>query len=38
MELFTTKVVEAATIPCFGARLDCFWNNQSKKYNYSDKI
>ncbi|CAG2248103.1 unnamed protein product [Mytilus edulis] len=32
------KVVSAPTIPCFEARLDRYWENQTQKYNYSEKI
>ena len=32
------KVVAAATIPCFEARLDRFWNSQEQKFNYSELI
>jgi hypothetical protein len=34
----TSKVVTAPTIMSFGSRLDKFWGNQPRKYNYSHEI
>jgi len=31
-------VVGAATITCFEARLDRFWNSQEQKFNYSEMV
>ena len=31
-------VAAAATISCFEARLDRFWNSQEQKFNYSEMI
>jgi len=31
-------VAAAATISCFEARLDRFWNSQEQKFNYSELI
>jgi hypothetical protein len=34
----TSKVVTAPTIMSFESRLDKFWENQPRKYNYSHEI